>query len=52
MFIKKIFPALSLPARKAISWAVGCVVVIVLVSVLFVSAIAGKNNKKKSKQRL
>lgn len=47
MFIKKIFPALSLPARKAISWAVGCVVVIVLVSVLFVSAIAGKNNKKK-----
>ena len=47
MFIKKIFPELSLPVRNIISWAVGCVVVIVLVSVLFVSAIAAKNNKKK-----
>lgn len=47
LFIRRLFPALSLPARLAISWVAGCIVVIALVSVLFVSVIAGKNNKKK-----
>lgn len=47
LFIRRLFPALSLPARMAMSWIAGCIVVIALVSVLFVSVIAGKNNKKK-----
>lgn len=48
LFIRRLFPALSLPARMAMSWIAGCIVVIALVSVLFVSVIAGKNNKKKA----
>ena len=47
LFIRRLFPALSLPARMAMSWIAGCIVVIALVSVLFVSVIAGKNNKEK-----
>ena len=47
LFIRRLFPALSLPARMAMSWIAGCIVVIALVSVLFESVIAGKNNKKK-----
>lgn len=46
LFIKKLFPDLSLSARKTVSWISGCVVVIVLVSALLVSVVSAKNRKK------
>ena len=42
LFIKRLFPALTLPARMMVSWIAGGVIVIILV----VSVKAGKSNKK------
>ena len=46
LFIKKLFPDLSLSARKTVSWISGCVVVIILVSVLMVSVVSARSRKK------
>ena len=45
-FIKKLFPALSYPARKAAASAMGCLVVIIIVAVVLSSVVSGKNKKK------
>ena len=46
LFIKRLFPALTLPARMMVSWIVGGVIVIILIIILVVSVKAGKSNKK------
>ena len=45
LFIKRLFPALTLPARMMVSWIAGGVIVIILI-ILVVSVKAGKSNKK------
>ena len=46
IFIKRLFPALTLPARMMVSWIAGGVIVIILIIILVVSVKAGKSNKK------
>ena len=46
LFIKRLFPALTLPARMMVSWIAGGVIVIILIIILVVSVKAGKSNKK------
>mgnify|MGYP001661431241 FL=1 len=46
LFIKRLFPALTLPARMMVSWIAGGLIVIILIIILVVSVKAGKSNKK------
>ncbi len=46
LFIKRLFPTLTLPARMMVSWIAGGVIVIILIIILVVSVKAGKSNKK------
>lgn len=46
LFIKRLFPALTLPARMMVSWIAGGVIVVILIIILAVSVKAGKSNKK------